>query len=207
MDSEKEIAALVKELDESTNRLVAEGLKQVNDEMDRKRAYAKAVVEIHGISPRVGRKVAEKIWDLKNYGDIRTYAKIVKFWAARNPYDAVDGADKLPEWMSKVGEDKDAYAELVMSVDRPVFLSMELAGSAASLNRKERAGCGKDYARLLRDVGGFYNRDMAINSRKDALEAAGKIFGFVQSGKLKEAESYVSSLSGQKHEIRESGGA
>lgn len=206
MDAEKEIAAIVKELDENTRRLVSEGLKGVKDEMD-KRAYVEGVAEIHRISPRVGGKAAEKIWDLKTYGDMKAYAKIVKFWAARNPYDAVDGADELSGWMSKVGEDKDGYAELVTSIDRPVFLSMEFARSAACLNKKERAGYGRDYAKLLGDIGGFCNRDMAINGRKEALDAAAKIFGLVQGGKLKEAESYVSSLSGQKHEIRESGGA
>ncbi len=203
MDAEKEIAALVKELDENTRRLVSEGLKGVNDEMDR-RAYAQAVVEIHGISPRVGRKAAEKIWDLKTYGDMRTYAKIVKFWAARNPYDAVDGADKLPEWLSKVGDDKGGYAELVTSIDRPVFLSMEFAKSAAYLNKKEKAEYGKDYAKLLMDIGGFCNRVSAINSRKEALDAAGKIFGLVRGGKLKDAEDYGKSLAGQNAEIGES---
>lgn len=202
MDAEKEIAAIVKELDENTRRLVAEGLKQVEDEMDR-RAYAQAVVEIHGISPRVCRKAAEKIWDLKTYGDMRTYAKIVKFWAARNPYDAADGADKLPEWLSKVGDDKDGYAELVTSIDRPVFLSMEFAKSAAYLNKKEMAEYGRDYAKLLIGIGGFYNRDLAINSRKEALDAASKIFGLVRGGKLKEAEVYGKSLAGQQSETVE----
>lgn len=200
MDIQKEIDGFMKELDENTRRLVSEGLKLVKDEMDR-RAYAEAIVEIYRMSPRVGRKAAENIWDLKTYGDMRAYAKIVRFWAAWNPYDAVDGAEKLPEWLSKVGDDKDTYAELVTSVERPVFLSMEFAKSLADLNRKERADYGKDYARLLRDIGGFYNRVSAINDRKEALDAAGKIFGLLRNGKLKEAESYGKSLAGQAAEI------
>lgn len=204
MDSKDIIVDMTKGLDESTRTLVAEGLKDVENEMDR-RAYTGAVVEIYEISQRVGRKAAEDIWRMKTYGDMRTYAKIVKFWAARNPYDAVDGVEMLPEWLSKVGnEDKDNYAELVMSVDRPVFLSIEFAKNAAELHKREREDYGKDYAKLLRDIGGFCNRDMAIHNRKEALDAATKLFGLLRSGKLKEAESYGKSLAGQNAEIGES---
>lgn len=204
MDSKNVIAGMTTGLDESTRRLVTEGLKDVKNEMDR-RAYAEAVVEIYDISQRVGRKAAEDIWKMKTYGDMRTYAKIVKFWAARNAYDAVDGAEMLPTWLSKVGnEDKDNYAELVMSVERPVFLSIEFAKNAADLHKREREDYGKDYAKLLRDIGSFCNRDMAITNRKEALDAASKIFGLLRGGNLKEAESYGKSLAGQTAEIGES---
>ncbi len=204
MDSKDVIVGMTTGLDESTRRLVTEGLKDVKNEMDR-RAYTEAVVEIYDISQRVGRKAAEDIWKMKTYGDMRTYAKIVKFWAARNSYDAVDGAEMLPAWLSKVGnDDKDNYAELVMSVERPVFLSIELAKNAADLHKREREDYGKDYAKLLRDIGGFCNRDTAIHNRKEALDAASKIFGLLRGGNLKEADSYGKSLAGQTAEIGES---
>lgn len=203
MDSKDVIVGMTKGLDESTRRLVTEGLKDVKNEMDR-RAYTGAVVEIYGISPGVGRKAAENIWEMKTYGDMRAYAKIVKFWAARNSYDAVDGAEMLPAWLSKVGDDdKDNYAELVMSVERPVFLSIEFAKNAAELRTREREDYGKDYAKFLRDIGGFCNRDMAIHNRKEALDAATKLFGLLRGGKLKEAESYGKSLAGQQSETVE----
>ncbi len=198
MAIEDEIADIVKTLDGDTGRLVADGLKRVNDE--NKRSYAEAVVEIHKISPRVGRKAAEKIWELKSYDGLKAYAKIVKFWAARNPFDAVDGAEKLPAWLQKVGDDdRDAYAESVTSINWPGFLSIEAARRMAGLNKKERADYAKAYAQLVNKVGGIYYK----LDRAEASQAEKSIFGLVKDGKLKEAETYVASLAGRQAEVEQ----
>lgn len=199
MAIEEEIANIVKGLDEDTGRLVTDGLKRIGDKTH-ERSYAEAVAEIYNISRCVGRKAAETIWELKSYEGMKTYAKIVKFWAARNVYDAVDGAEKLPAWLQKIGDDEwDAYAESVTSVNWPGVLSIEAAKRLADLNKKERADYAKPYVQLLNGVGNIYYK----LGRAEASQAEKNIFNFVRDGKVKDAESHVASLCGQQAEIME----
>lgn len=193
MSIDDEIADIVNELDENTNRLVVEGSKQIKRDMG-KRFYAKTVGRLYQKSKPVGRKVAEKMCELKEE-DLETYSGIVEFWTLRNSYVAVEGAEKLPGWLSLVAGEKAKldYAGLVKSVDWAV-LGLKVAEDMTRLTEKERVA----YAKLAREIGAAHNYGM---DRNEALFATDKVFGLITGGKPKEAEDYVASLAGQKAEI------
>lgn len=195
MSIDDEIADMVNGLDENTNRLVVEGSKQIKRDMY-KRFYAKTVGRLYQKSKPVGRKVAEKMCELKE-DDLEIYSGIVEFWTLRNSYAAVEGAEKLPDWLSLVAGEKAKldYAGLVKSVDWAV-LSLKVAEDLTKLTEKERAA----YAKLAREIGAAHRYSL---DRNEALFATDKVFGLIAGGKPKEAEDYVTSLSGQKAEIEE----